>query len=85
MTLHRDIFWLGQQWAVTGFGIQAINKKLDGQFDIETSRLWDEDLASSMQQFDWFDADDFTEALAVARRRSREQPVTFRPASGGER
>jgi hypothetical protein len=38
-----------------------------------------------MQQFDWFDADDFTEALAVARRRSREQPVTFRPASGGER
>ena len=23
MTLHRDIFWLGQQWAVTGFGIQA--------------------------------------------------------------
>ena len=85
MTLHRDIFWLGRQWAVTGFGIQAINKKLDGQFDIDASRLWDDDLVSPMQALDWFDADDFAEALVVARKRSRQHPVVFRPVAGGER
>jgi len=23
MALHRDIYWVGRQWAVTGYGIQA--------------------------------------------------------------
>ncbi len=27
MALHRDIFWVGRQWAVTGYGIQACNQK----------------------------------------------------------
>jgi hypothetical protein len=45
-TLYRDIFWLGRQWAVTGFGIQAIDPKLEMHFDIETTRIWEEDLAA---------------------------------------
>ena len=38
MALHRDIFWIGRQWAVTGFGMQAINQKHGGQFDIAIER-----------------------------------------------
>ena len=30
MALHRDIYWVGRQWAVTGFGIQAIDQRLKG-------------------------------------------------------
>jgi len=45
MALRCDIFWLGRQWAVTGYGIQAVNKKLDMKFDIEASRLLEEGLA----------------------------------------
>src|SRR6266851_1612741 len=48
MALHRDIFWLGRQWAVTGYGIQAVNMKLDMKFDIEVSRLLEEGLAQPM-------------------------------------
>jgi hypothetical protein len=39
MALHRESFWLGRQWAITGYGIQAVNKKLHMKFDIEASRL----------------------------------------------
>ena len=39
MALHRDIFWVGRQWAVTGYGVQACDQKQKGQFDIEASRL----------------------------------------------
>ena len=35
MALHRDIYWVGRQWAVTGYGMQACNQKQKGQFDIE--------------------------------------------------
>ncbi len=45
MALHRDIYWVGRQWAVTGYGMQAVDPKLKGQFDIEASRLWDDGLA----------------------------------------
>ena len=27
MALHRDIFRIGRQWAVTGFGIQAVDQR----------------------------------------------------------
>jgi len=40
MALHRDIYWVGRQWAVTGYGMQAVDQKLQGKFDIEASRLW---------------------------------------------
>ena len=85
MALHRDIFWLGRQWAVTGYGIQAVNKKLEGKFDVDVSRLWEEGLTEPMLSEPWFDLDDFKEALEVARKRSREAPVVFRPSpTGGE-
>ena len=44
MALHRDIFWIGRQWAVTGHGMQLIDQRLMGAFDIEVARLWDDDL-----------------------------------------
>jgi hypothetical protein len=44
MPLHRDIYWVGRQWAVTGYGMQAIDQRLNGMFDIETSRLWEDGL-----------------------------------------
>lgn len=85
MVLHRDIYWLGKQWAVTGYGIQAVDKKLDMKFDIEANRIWEDGLADAMQAEKWFDADDFIEALDNARRRARENPTTFRPAISNEK
>lgn len=84
MALHRDIYWLGRQWAVTGFGLQAVDRKLDGQFDVEASRIWEEDPAQSMRSLDWFNAEDFAEALARARKRARDA-TTFRLPAGGEK
>ena len=85
MTLHRDIYWLGRQWAVTGHGIQAVNKKLNMRFDVAASRVWEEDTDQPMRDLDWFDAEDFAEALRVARRLSEETPAKFQPLAGGEK
>jgi hypothetical protein len=85
VVLHRDIFWLGKQWAVTGYGIQAVDKKLDMKFDVEAERLWEEGLAESMGSESWFDADDFKMALGIARRRAREHPTTFQQFSSNEK
>jgi hypothetical protein len=85
MVLHRDIFWLGKQWAVTGYGIQAVDKKLDMKFDVEADRIWEDGLVESMASEPWFDADDFTQALDTARRRAREYPTTFQQASSDEK
>lgn len=84
-TLHRDIFWLGKQWAVTGFGIQAVDSKLEMQFDIDTNRIWEDGLATSMVSEPWFDAQDFEEALMVARRRSGEPPVIYYSVGASEK
>lgn len=83
--LHRDIYWLGRQWAVTGYGIQAVSNKLEMKFDIEATRIWEDDLEASMRSEAWFDASDFAEALAVARRRALEKPETFRTQLTDER
>lgn len=77
MTLHRDVFWLGRQWAVTGFGIQAVSKKLEGTFDIAVSHLWDDDLVQSLVAEPWFDLDDFTQALEMAQKRFSQAPVSI--------
>ena len=74
MPLHRDIFWVGRQWAVTGFGIQAVDQRLKGAFDIEISRLWDDDLPQRMRALAWLKAEDFENALTVARSRFSEPP-----------
>lgn len=74
MPLHRDIFWLGRQWAVTGFGMQAINQRYDGQFDIPIERLWDDDLPGAVSEQKWFNPDDFAKGLTVARTRHLRPP-----------
>jgi hypothetical protein len=74
MALHRDIFWVGRQWAVTGYGLQAVDQKLKGTFDIESSRLWEDGLLESMRAEAWLNAEDFGKALAVARKHFPEPP-----------
>jgi hypothetical protein len=78
MALHRDIYWVGRQWAVTGYGMQAVDPKLKGQFDIETSRLWDDDLPETLNAGGWLNADDFAKALSVARARNPQPPRDIR-------
>jgi hypothetical protein len=81
MPLHRDIHWIGRQWAVTGHGMQLIDQKLQGFFDIEIIRLWDESLIESMHAKEWLNAADFDKGLAVARARFPQStlPVTAQP------
>ena len=87
MALHRDIYWVGRQWAVTGYGIQACDQKQKGQFDIEGSKLWDEGVQDNLRAQTWLNAEDFAKAVAVARKyfpeppRSSELPekVVFQP------
>jgi len=74
MALHRDIFWVGKQWAVTGYGMQAVDQKQKSKFDIEVSRLWDENLQESLSDQRWFNADDFNAGLSVARAKYPEPP-----------
>jgi hypothetical protein len=72
MALHRNIYWVGRQWAVTGHGIQACDQKQKGQFDIEASRIWEDDVLESIRALKWLNAEDFDRALSVARTHSPE-------------
>jgi hypothetical protein len=72
MPLHRNIHWIGRQWVVSGHGVQLIDQKLQGFFDIEISRLWDDALIESMHAKDWLNAPDFEKALALARTRFQQ-------------
>jgi hypothetical protein len=74
MPVHRDIFWIGRQWAVTGFGLQAIDQRLKGAFDIAAAQMWADDLTERMQAHAWLNAADFDKALSVARTRFPEPP-----------
>jgi hypothetical protein len=74
MALHRDIFWVGRQWAVTGHGIQAVDQKQKGKFDIEASRVWQDDLAEPLRGEGWLNIEDFDKALAVARKQFPQPP-----------
>jgi hypothetical protein len=75
MALHRDIHWIGRQWAVTGYGMQLIDQKLKGFFDIEAIRLWDDGLIEAMHAKEWLNKADFDKGLTIARARY--------PGSGG--
>ncbi len=85
VVLHRDIFWLGRQWAVTGYGIQLVSTKHGMRFDIAAADIGRDDLDAPMRDEPWFDATDFAEALTVARRRAEESPLTFQPPMSNER
>jgi hypothetical protein len=79
MALHRDIYWVGRQWAVTGYGLQAVDQRLKGHFDIEISRLWDDGLLESMQSERWLNTEDFSKGLSLARARYPEPPRKAAP------
>jgi hypothetical protein len=79
MALHRDIYWVGRQWAVTGLGLQAIDQRLKGAFDIEVARVWDDDVPERMRAHAWLNAADFDKALTAARTRFPEPPRQARP------
>ena len=74
MALHRDIYWIGRQWAVTGYGMQAIDPRLKGQFDIEAIRLWEDGLSDNLNAAGWLNSEDFAKALSVARARYPQPP-----------
>jgi len=80
MPLHRDIHWIGRQWAVTGHGMQLIDQKQKGFFDIETPRLWDEALIERMRAQDWINVVDFDKGIEVARKRHKDQAQPVAPA-----
>ncbi|KWV57391.1 hypothetical protein AS156_39455 [Bradyrhizobium macuxiense] len=69
MPLHRDIHWLGRQWAVTGHGLQLINQKQMGYYDIEVARLWEAGVIEAMQGKAWINRPDFDKAVEIARAR----------------
>lgn len=79
MALHRDIYWIGRQWAVTGFGVQAVDQRLQGAFDIESSQVWDEGLQARMRAHAWVNGEDFEKALRVARQRFAEPARKSKP------
>jgi len=79
MALHRDIYWVGKQWAVTGYGIQACNQKQRGKFDIEGSRLWEDGVLESRRAEKWINSEDFDNALDVARKYYPEPPRKAAP------
>jgi hypothetical protein len=74
MALHRDIYWLGRQWAVTGFGLQAIDQRLKGAFDIEGAKLWEDGALDGLRTQSWLNAADLDKALAAARKRYPQPP-----------
>jgi hypothetical protein len=74
MALHRDIYWVGRQWAVTGLGMQAIDQKLQGKFDIAVAQLWEDDLPEILRAEKWFNPEDFSKGLVLARARYPQPP-----------
>lgn len=69
MALSKPVYWRGSQWAVTRYGVQA----LDGKYDIEKKRVWEEDNGygweQHMKEKGWVDMADFRQALQIARAR----------------
>ena len=74
MALHRDIYWVGRQWAVTGFGVQAVDQRLKGAFDIEVAKIWEDDLLQRVRGLAWLNAEDFSKAVELARERFPAPP-----------
>ena len=74
MALHRDIYWVGKQWAVTGYGVQACDQKQKSKFDIAGDRLWEDGVQESLRALKWLNAEDFDNAISVARKYYPEPP-----------
>ena len=83
--MHRDIYWLGRQWCVTGYGVQLTDPKWRMTFDVPADRLWSDGLADAVESEPWFDRADFLEAVEVARRRAQDEPHSFTVHSSNEK
>src|SRR3954453_16263170 len=81
MALHREIYWVGKQWAVTGYGVQACDQKQKSKFDIEAGRVWDDDVLESLRAHKWLNVGDLEQALGIARERFPEPPRKKAPAA----
>ena len=79
MALHRDIYWVGRQWAVTGYGIQACDQKQKGKFDIEACRIWQDGVLEGMRALTWLNSEDFERAIEIARLHYPEPPPKVLP------
>jgi hypothetical protein len=69
----------GPAWAVTGYGMQAVDQKQKSKFDIEASWLWEDGLLESLRAEAWFNSEDFSKGLAIARERYPEPPRKAAP------
>lgn len=69
MALHRDIYWIGRQWAVTGHGIQAVDQRLKGAFDFDRAQVWQDEIRDQLRGLAWFNETDFDKAVVAARAR----------------
>lgn len=64
MTQPLDrILFRGKQWAVTEYGVEALN----GEYPIEKSRLSEPDWEEHMSHKKWVDSGDFCYVLSKAR------------------
>ena len=81
MALHRNIYWVGRQWAVTGSGIQACDQKQKGKFDIDAARLWEDGVLENIRALKWLNSEDFEKAISVARKYYPEPPREAPPAA----
>lgn len=65
--LSKPVYWTGQQWAVTSYGIECRN----GTYAIEKKRLWEENNGhgwhQQIEEKEWANIHDFDEALEFAR------------------
>jgi hypothetical protein len=85
MALHRDIYWVGKQWAVTGYGIQACDQKQKGKFDIEASRIWEDGVLDNVRAQKWLNIKDFDKAIDAAREHYPEPPRKKTPSEPPEK
>jgi hypothetical protein len=51
-----------------------VDQRLKGAFDVEGTRLWEDDLPQRMRALAWLNADDFNKALELARARFPQPP-----------
>jgi hypothetical protein len=85
MALHRDIYWVGKQWAVTGYGIQACDQKQKAKFDIEASRIWEDGVLDNLRAQKWLNIKDFDKAIDAAREHYPEPPRKQAPPEPPEK
>ncbi|MGX9392515.1 hypothetical protein ACWX0K_20590 [Nitrobacteraceae bacterium UC4446_H13] len=70
---------------MTGYGIQAVDQKRFGQYDVEVARIDDQEVIGALEAFGWFDVEDFREAVRQAKRRPKSGLDGLFTRGGGEK